>query len=299
MTSCAASLTFTFCLFTFTFFPGSVFINHRAIKGEERMLVHIIADYGQGDLAFAEVVQRIKYYLPDAEPMLTPVPAFSTLAAGFCIAQLGLNEAPAGTIIYHNVAPRADDEEARRRNAGERLAFARLSTGVRVIGVNAGQAFSFVRDAAEELRWAAVPAEGSQFRSRDLFPQAAGAIALGQPDALSEELDRADIPSVPPNRIAYVDGYGNLKTTIRADANAARSGSRVRVRIGDSERIATMSDGSFEVEQGELAFAPGSSGWKERLEGAEIRWMELFLRGGSASEAFGRPQVGDPVEIDA
>ena len=41
------------------------------------MLVHIIADYGPGDLAFAEVVQRIKYYLPDAEPMLTPVPAFS------------------------------------------------------------------------------------------------------------------------------------------------------------------------------------------------------------------------------
>src|ERR687898_112831 len=38
------------------------------------MLVHIVADYGQGDLAFAEVVQRIKLHLPDAEPVLTPVP---------------------------------------------------------------------------------------------------------------------------------------------------------------------------------------------------------------------------------
>ena len=101
------------------------------------MLVHIIADYGQGDLAFAEVVQRIKLHLPDAEPMPTPVPPFSTLAAGFCIAQLGLNEAPAGTIIYHNVAPRQDDPGIRAANAGERLAFARLPTGVRVIGVNA------------------------------------------------------------------------------------------------------------------------------------------------------------------
>jgi hypothetical protein len=73
-------------------------------KGKD-MLVHIIADYGQGDLAFAEVVQRIKTFLPDAEPVLTPVPPFATLAAGFCIAQLGLNEAPAGTLIYHNVAP--------------------------------------------------------------------------------------------------------------------------------------------------------------------------------------------------
>ena len=43
------------------------------------MLVHIIADYGPADRAFAEVVQRIKYYLPDAEPMLTPVPALSRL----------------------------------------------------------------------------------------------------------------------------------------------------------------------------------------------------------------------------
>lgn len=51
------------------------------------MLVHIVADYGTGDLAFAEVIQRIKVYLPDAEPMPLPVPAFSTLAAGFCIAR--------------------------------------------------------------------------------------------------------------------------------------------------------------------------------------------------------------------
>src|SRR5919205_2465613 len=174
------------------------------------MLVQIIADYGQGDLAFAEVAQRIKRYLPDAEPVLTPVPAFATLAAGFCIAQLGLNEAPTGTLIYHNVAPRADDTEARAENQGERLAFARLPTGVRVIGVNAGYAFTFLRDAAEELRWAAVPAEGSQFRSRDLFPQAAGAIALGQPEALAEPLAPDDVPPVPASRIAYVDGYGNL-----------------------------------------------------------------------------------------
>src|SRR5947209_18976488 len=125
------------------------------------MLVHIVADYGQGDLAFAEVVQRIKSLLSDAEPVCIPVPPFATLAAGFCIAQLGLNRAPAGTLIYHNVAPREDDPQARQENAGERLAFARLPTGVLVVGVNAGHAFSFVRDAAEELRWASVAAEGS------------------------------------------------------------------------------------------------------------------------------------------
>jgi hypothetical protein len=259
------------------------------------MLMHIIADYGGGDLAFAEVVQRIKVYLPDAEPVLTPVPPFATLAAGFCVAQLGLNEAPAGTIIYHNVAPRADDEEARTGNAGERLAFARLPTGVRVIGVNAGYAFSFVREAAEELRWAAVAAEGSQFRSRDLFPQAAAAIALGQPDALADKLRRTDIPTVPRGRVAYVDGYGNLKTTIAA-ADDARPGAVVRVRVGDAEQEAVASDGSFAVESGQLAFAPGSSGWTP-AGGAATRWMELFLRGGNAWEAFGRPPIGARIRI--
>lgn len=262
------------------------------------MLVHIIADYGAGDLAFAEVVQRIKQHLPDAEPVLLPVPAFSTLAAGFCVAQLGFNEAPAGTLIYHNVAPRQDAEEAREANAGERLAFARLPSGVRVIGVNAGHAFSFVRDVAEELRWASVPAEGSQFRSRDLFPQAAAAIALGRPDALGEELDRDRIPRVPENLIAYIDGYGNLKTTIRAGTKGFETGARVRVRINDAEQEATISDGSFAVEHGQMAFAPGSSGWTN-ASGEETIWMELFLRGANAWEAFRRPAIGDSVEINA
>lgn len=259
------------------------------------MLVHIIADYGFGDLAFAEVVQRIRFYLPDAEPILTPVPAFATLAAGFCIAQLGLNEAPAGTIIYHNVAPREDDEQARVGNAGERLAFARLPTGVRVIGVNAGYAFSFVRDVAE-LSWAAVAAEGSQFRSRDLFPQAAAAIALGQPDALGDKIEPSDIPDVPSNRIAYIDGYGNLKTTIQYDASDGSDRATIRLRIGDIEKEATKSDGSFAVEPGQLAFAPGSSGWTN-AQGEETRWIELFLRGGNAWEFFGRPSVGTQIEI--
>ena len=227
--------------------------------------------------------------------MLTPVPAFATLAAGFCVAQLGLNEAPAGTLVYHNVAPRGDDPDARAGNEGERLAFALLPTGVRVIGVNAGFAFSFVREAAEELRWAAVSAEGSQFRSRDLFPQAAGAIAVGQPEALGPELPADDIPAVPAGVVAYVDGYGNLKTSTPAGA-ASAGGEAVTVRIGDVELAAVASDGTFEVEEGRLAFAPGSSGWSD-ASGRETRWMELFLRGGSAWEAFGRPAVGERVSV--
>jgi len=260
------------------------------------MLVHVIADYGPGDLAFAEVAQRIKFHLPDAEPLYTPVPAFATVAAGFCVAQLGLNPAPPNTLIYHNVAPRKDDEESRAGNEGERLAFARLPNGVRVVGVNAGCAFSFIRDAAEELRWISVPAGGSQFRSRDLFPEAAGEIVAGSTSTLAGQIEPSTIPEVPTDRVAYADGYGNLKTTTEHDALAASTGAGLRIRISETERGAIVSDGTFEVEEGELAFAPGSSGWP-RADGEAVRWMELFLRGGSAWEVFGRPDIGARLEI--
>ena len=260
------------------------------------MLVHIIADYGAGDLAFAEVVQRLKLHLPDAEPMLLPVPAFVTVAAGFCIAQLGLQAAPPGTMIYHNVAPRQDDPAVRAGNEGERLAFAQLPTGVRVVGVNAGYAFSFIKDRAERLRWVSSPAQGSQFRSRDLFPQAAAAIALGASDMFGDEIDRHALPDPPASVIAYVDGYGNMKTTIPHHAHSVPAGQRALVRVNNRQHETVISDGAFAVPEGQLAFAPGSSGWPGR-DGAPVRWIEIFLRGGNAWELFDRPPIGAKVTV--
>lgn len=165
-----------------------------------------------------------------------------------------------------------------------------------MIGVNAGNAFSFVRDLAVDLRWAAVAAEGSQFRSRDLFPQAARAIALGHPEASAEQIEPNVIPQIPSSCLAYVDGYGNLKTTIPHHVGQKQDQTKVRVQIGGVEHQAIASDGSFAVKSGELAFAPGSSGWTN-AQGQETRWMELFLRSGSAWELFKRPAVGTPIQI--
>jgi NAD(P)-dependent dehydrogenase (short-subunit alcohol dehydrogenase family) len=179
---------------------------------------------------------------------------------------------------------------------GERLSYARLPTGVRVIGVHAGYTLAFIRDESEKLRWAATPAEGSQFRSRDLFPQAAAAIALGHAQALGEDMDPVAVPGIPERRVAYIDGYGNLKTTIRADAARLRPSAARRVRVADITREAIDSDGSFTVPHGQMAFAPGSSGWQTRGSGP-VRWMELFLRGGSAWEAFGHPSIGAEISF--
>jgi hypothetical protein len=72
-----------------------------------------------------------------------------------------------------------------------------------------------------------------------------------------------------------------VKTTIAYEAKKVRPGKRIHVRVTDQEHEATVSDGAFAVPHGELAFAPGSSGWLIR-HGGEVRWIEIFLRGGNA-----------------
>ena len=66
--------------------------------------------------------------------------------------------------------------------------------------------------------------------------------------------------------------------------------------VNDHEHEATVSDGAFAVRHGALAFAPGSSGWSTRQNG-ELRWMEIFLRGGNAWDLFGRPAIGSAVSL--
>ena len=258
------------------------------------MLVHLIADYGPGDLAAAEVHARLAVHLPGADVAYTPVGPFDTVAAGFCVAQLALGEGPAERLVYHNVAPREDVDDPRPDNEGEPLVAARLTTGVLVVGVAAGAAFAFVRDHVQDAFEVEVPPSGSQFRSRDAFPALLPRLLAGDPALVRERLEPARLPAVPERVVAYVDGYGNLKTTW-SQAPAA-PGTRLRVRIGEQERTATVGDGTFAVPAGELSFAPGSSGWPTP-DGRELRWYELLARGGSAAELFGRPPAGTPVEL--
>lgn len=259
------------------------------------MLLHVVADFGTGDLAFAEVAQRFALHLPEARVWPTAVPPFATVTAGFLVAQLALGDGPEDRAVFHNVAPRRDDAGVRRDNDGERLVHARLAGGVQAVGVLAGHALSFLAEAGAELRWVEVPSAGSQFRSRDLFPAATARALAGEGLGAPVPADR--IPPVPRGRLAYVDGFGNLKTTIDA-ADAPPPGATVWVTVGGVRREAVRAGGGFAVAHGRLAFAPGSSGWR-LADGRERRWMELFLRGGSAHEAFGRPSVEAEVTIEA
>lgn len=165
---------------------------------------------------------------------------------------------------------------------------------MRVVGVAAGSSFSFVAEEVDELHEVAVPSTGSQFRSRDAFPALLPGLLAGDRSLIARALVPSSLPPVPERVVAYVDGYGNLKTTWHEVPMEA--GTRVRVRVGDVEADAVVHDGTFAVAAGELSFAPGSSGWTTR-SGDHRRWYELLARGGSAAELFGRPAPGAPVDI--
>lgn len=261
------------------------------------MLVHLIADYGNGDPAFAEVTQKLAQYLGTVPINCLSVPAFSTLATGFWVAQLGANSGPEQLLIYHNCAPRQDNPEARVNNEGEGLTYAILPNGTQVVGVWAGYSLSFIKKIAISIYTVQVSRQGSQFRSRDIFPQAAAQLVQGDKSLLGESINPERIADPPSDRIAWIDGYGNLKTTIPYDSLNLEPQSKVVVRVGDLVSDAIFSDGSFQVPEGTLAFAPGSSGWSLG-DGKAVRWMELFLRGGSAWRRFNKPRINQTVTYE-
>lgn len=255
------------------------------------MVLHLIADYGVGDPAFSEVIQKLHVLEPGVTVLPTSVPPFSTIATGLWTLQYALVNPVPKMMIYTNTAPRKDNKEKRDNGEGEGLVFAQLSNKVRIVGVNAGYCFSFVKPYVKHLHHINVSNKGSQFRSRDFYPEAVVGIMQGKKSYIGRKLDPAIIPDVPKNRIAWVDGYGNIKTTSRVSDFRFTSGQPVLVTLNGIKRTAFFTGGTFSVREGELAFAPGSTG-------GDDRFMEIFLRGLSAWREFAKPHIGDEFSVE-
>jgi len=263
-------------------------------------ILHIIADYTPGDLAVAEIISAIAHDLPEQwQWHFTSTQSFDTLGTGFCVGQIALHEEPLRaqkTMIYANCAPRLDQGvEKRKDNEGEGLFLGVLKNGIRIVAVNSRYSLSFIRDELAELWRVEVPRSGSQFRSRDSFPPIVGQVARGDLSFPRTRLSNPMevIPEAPKGVIAYRDSFGNMKTTYRSgDKELAelKEGQEIYLEIGNKQHPAIVATGSFHVRQGYIAFAPGSSGHRNRF------W-EIFKRGDSAWKAFGQPNTGVPVKM--
>lgn len=244
----------------------------------------IISDYGAGDPAFLEVILRIKTLIPNSYIYPQSVPAFSTICTGFWIKQISIAPNLKNTYIFSNTAPRKHEKKEQKNNHGEHLMYAKLKNGLEIIAVNSGFTFSFIKDQIKSFHQVKVKNEGSQFRSRDFYPQAVALMAKGKKNFMGKKDDINSIPDYPTNRVASIDGYGNIKTTLRLSQVKLEPGQSVVIEINSQKHLATYTDGVFNIKDGELAFAPGSSGDGDRF-------MEFFVRGGNAYKLFEGPLV--------
>jgi len=261
------------------------------------LFVHIIADYGPvDDMAFSEVRQALRYEFRDkiAHIEASSIPAFDTVATGFKLAQLAINHRMGDRqFFYVNTAPRKDDLKPRGNNAGEGLAYAKLKNGVQIVAVNSGHSLSFIKEHALMLRAVNCPAEGSQFRSRDVFPAAFGLIIHGDYSQLGADILN-NIPDAPENVVCYTDGYGNLKTSVDASILEEFKGKKIPVTINGKTVDAHVGQGIFSVPHGEIVLSAGSSGWMH-TDGTKFQSVECVLRGGSAAAEFNFPKGGAEV----
>ena len=249
----------------------------------------LISDYGNGDPAFSEVLIRLRNLLPDVFIHAQSTRPLSTVNTGFWIAQIALSGIK-NTYIFSNTAPRKHQKNAVVNNSGERLMYAKLKNGFEIVGVNAGYNLSFIKPYIVKFCHVIAPNEGSQFRSRDKYPAPVAKMIKGDKSFIGKAESTDIIPDAPTNIIASIDGYGNIKTSIRASETDFKPGQMLTLEINMKKHVATYTDGTFNIHEGELAFAPGSSGH-------ENRFMEIFLRGGSAGNLFDNPIVESEIKI--
>lgn len=259
-----------------------------------KRLLHVICDYKAASQEFGEILERVytQNWDLDLHVIPTSVPSFDTVATGFLVYQFALGQNPPGTVMYVNTAPRKEQKAAMSNNAGEKLVYIKLVNGVEIVAVNSGYSLSLVKPFVEKMNIIEVENEGSQFRSRDFFPKAVADILHGNYEVrLRDEVDPSGLPDMPEGIIMWVDGFGNIKTSIRKSARGYGEGDKIHVKINGIRRAALVTGGSFSVDEGELAYSVGSSGHEDPF-------MEIFLRGSSAHDFFGHPTAGAKVIIE-
>lgn len=252
-------------------------------------------------MEFGEIVNRLQHHLDDPHGVRihpTEVPPLDTMAVGFVTAQYAYAPHKGKMFIYGNAAPRRDSHKAVKSNIDHGIKYAKLKNGVEIINVWSEYAFGFVKEDIVEFFDVDCPNSGSQFRSRDFFPERVARLINGDRSILTKKLNIADIPEIANHLVAWTDGFGNIKTTMRKsdlDKKGFAIGQSVQVICNGVSMLGVVATGGFTVDRGVLAVNAGSSGY-------DNPFVELFLRVHQMSEKtaavrFDYPAGGTEVEI--
>jgi len=254
-------------------------------------LLHVICDYTPNGMEFGEISTKLQYHLADPHAVRihpTSVPPLDTMGIGFVTAQYAFAQVKGRQVIYGNAAPRRDKDSAKKDNSDNGIKYARLDNGVEIVNVYSEFAFGFVKEHIVEYRDIDCPTGGSQFRSRDFFPERVGRLINGDRSVLTTELDISSIPEIPNNLVAWTDGFGNVKTTMRKSDLTFKDGDKVQVIMNDVSMVGVVATGGFAVDRGVLAINIGSSGY-------DNPFVEFFLRVHHMSEKTAAVRFDYPV----
>lgn len=289
-------------------------------------LAYLSDNGGEGaDLARAEIKRHLHDYaalitrqsgFEKPEIIYEDVPAQNWIAGAFDLAQLTRQAVRGpGNITFLNCAPRLDQRGKEGNNKGEPIYIGILANG-NVISANSAHSFVFFRDLIEngalEIYEAKVQIDGTQFRSRDIFPLYAllvadrlarhtrawqAAASIDDRRKLLQRLNFIDtnrvlmIATIPilPHEVIVVrtDVHGNLKTNKRwselPPALRNHAGQRVSVVInGNAPQEAILSPSMFDRLTGQIGLSSGSSGQWEGQDG----FVEISIIGGNACQSL-------------
>ena len=196
-------------------------------------------------------------------------------------------------IVFGNVASRKD-AWGKWLN-GTPFGYTYVTIGeckILIMSTLAGYMFSFVKkfglltepirvlDIPNVMDWAvpeglieqedALLAINTQFRSFEFQPEAGNWIYSGEKVPVSEEWSSSRVPDMPEFLIAYVDKFGNCKTTL-TDPEQIKD--TIYAHIPYTQHLA-------DVPKNEARWVAGSSGWRKH------RLLEIVINGDSAAEHF-------------
>ena len=295
-------------------------------------VIKILTDYPRDDLASDEVHQALvsACVIHGVTPYnldVGAIPGMNTVVAGFKTAQLALNSKLGfGHILHTNCAPRRNI--VTNQSKGEGVVLGILPNGMSLLTVSSGYSlapfYKLIQSGAAKFYKTRIPDSGSQFRSRDYFPDATARLArhyqdlidnhgadhidslikAGDFDALVKDFEFAGeavnenhFNELPTGSVYYIDNFGNMKLNISHDdlTEQYEPGTILTLCVNDHIAEAVVGKAGFSLGEGILALTRGSSGWQ--VKNKEMRFTEVFLRVGNAAKVFKAVKPGDQLQI--